>query len=56
LVILFLSLDRQRGVRGDFIKIILKSPFIPLCQKGEIFLLPLEKGGGEGFRRGISKS
>src|SRR4030067_3404799 len=33
-VILFLSLDRQRGARGDFLSIILKSPFIPLCQRG----------------------
>jgi len=34
LVILFLSLDRQRGERGDFTNIILKSPYIPLCQRG----------------------
>ncbi len=27
----------------------IKSPSIPLCQKGEVFLLPLVKGGGEGF-------
>ena len=24
----------KRGARGDFISIILKSPFIPLCQRG----------------------
>jgi hypothetical protein len=24
----------QRGARGDFISIILKSPYIPLCQRG----------------------
>ncbi len=24
----------QRGGRGDFISIILKSPYIPLCQRG----------------------
>jgi hypothetical protein len=24
----------QRGARGDFTSIILKSPFIPLCQRG----------------------
>ena len=24
----------ERGARGDFISIILKSPFIPLCQRG----------------------
>jgi hypothetical protein len=29
LVILFLSLDRQRGARGDFLRIILKSPLYP---------------------------
>jgi hypothetical protein len=30
----------QRGVRGDFIKkLFVKSPFIPLCQRGR-----LEKG------------
>jgi len=34
LVIIFLSLDWQRGARGDFMNIILKSPFIPLCQRG----------------------
>jgi hypothetical protein len=24
----------KRGARGDFLSIILKSPFIPLCQRG----------------------
>jgi hypothetical protein len=24
----------QRGARGDFLSIILKPPFIPLCQRG----------------------
>jgi hypothetical protein len=24
----------QRGVRGDFVNIFFKSPFIPLCQRG----------------------
>jgi len=24
----------KRGARGDFLRIILKSPFIPLCQRG----------------------
>jgi hypothetical protein len=27
-------MGRQRGARGDFMSIILKSPFIPLCQRG----------------------
>jgi len=27
-------MSRQRGARGDFISIILKSPYIPLYQKG----------------------
>jgi len=27
-------MSRQRGARGDFISIILKSPYIPLYQRG----------------------
>ena len=29
-----LSPSLGRGARGDFLSIILKSPFIPLCQRG----------------------
>ncbi len=32
----------KRGARGDFIKIILKSPFIPLCQRG--IKIPVTEG------------
>jgi len=32
----------KRGGRGDFINIILKSPFIPLCQRG--IKIPITEG------------
>jgi hypothetical protein len=43
---LFPARGRQRGARGDFITIILKSPCIPLCQRGIKILLT------EGVRSG----
>ena len=32
-------------------RIIIKSPLIPLFQRGKYYLLPLEKGGREGFSK-----
>jgi hypothetical protein len=38
----------KRGARGDFLSIILKSPFIPLCQRG--IKTPETEGLQAGFK------
>jgi len=41
----------KRGARGDFLSIILKSPFIPLCQRG--IKTPITEGLQKIFREGF---